>query len=78
LEDYGGDEKTDFYIEIRSLIRDLISSSTTDAVSSLYGCTAQSEAINGEIFKNEFKDCAFLVNATQHYHVAITSARKCI
>jgi hypothetical protein len=30
------DEKTDFYTEIRSLIRDSISSSTTDAVTSLY------------------------------------------
>jgi hypothetical protein len=62
MQDYGGDEKTDFCIEIISLIRDLISSSTTDAVSSLYGCGAQFKAITGEIFKNEIEDCVFLGN----------------
>jgi hypothetical protein len=44
------------------LIRDLISSSTTDAVSSLYSCRAQFEAINGELCKNGLKDFAILVN----------------
>jgi hypothetical protein len=43
------------------LIRDLISSSTRDAVSSLYSC---GDAINGEICKNELKDYALLVNTT--------------